>query len=242
MGRAVNFDAVPDSNVVPEGLYQTQIESFEEKSSKSGKLMYLLTFEIMEPAEYAGQKLFEYFVIGSDEDPDGAEEATWNKAVGAQRMKQVLKKSQVPMDTDMDNIAAAAVQSQQVINVIQQVDEEGEYKGTIRNRIRGFYGLGEKEVGVTAAEAPKPKAPLASVPKAAAPAAAKPAPKAAAPAAAKPAAPRPNLPPGTQTPPRPAAAAPAAKPKSAEVKCSICETMVPRAEFSAHVEAHAEEA
>src|SRR3990167_6149896 len=123
MGRAVNFDAIPDTNIVPDGTYQVFIAELDEVTSKSGKLMYDVRLEIMEPADFAGMGVFEHFTIGSDEDPDGAEDATWIKAIGARRLKNMLKAAQVPADTDMDIIIAAALQQQLVISVSQKVDD-----------------------------------------------------------------------------------------------------------------------
>lgn len=246
MGKAVNWDAVPDSNVVPDGTYLVSIAEINEQQSKSGKLMYNARLEIVEPEDFAGMGVFEYFVIGSDEDPDGDQEATWIKSIGARRIKNLFKAAQVPMDSDMDNIIAAALQAQLVISVSQNIETEGDYKGRVSNRIGAFYPLGSREVGVAQGEAPAQKKPLQAVPKAAAPAAAaapKPAPKpAAAPAAKAPAAPapKPNIPPGVQAPkPAPAAATKPAAQKP--VHCTICDADVPRSEFADHVEAHANE-
>lgn len=237
MGRSVNFDAVPDTGVVDAGVYQVSIGSLDEKASKSGKLMYDARLEIVEPADFAGMGIFEMFVIGNDEDPDANEESTWIKSIGCRRMKQMLKAAQVPLDTDMDNVIAAAVSQQLVVSVTQETETEGDYAGRVRNRISAFYPLGHKEVGIAPGQASKPKA--------------------AAPKPAAPAAPKPNLAPGQQlaspkAPPKaaPAPAAPkapapaAAKPAAAKAPtahCTICDTDVPRTEFADHVEAHANE-
>jgi hypothetical protein len=227
---------------VPDGVYQVFIAELEETASKNGKLMYNARLEIMEPTDFAGMGIFEAFVIGSEEDPDAAEDATWVKAFGARRLKNMLKAAQVPMDTDMDNIIAAALQQQLVISATQEVDtgeRDPQYKGRVRNRINAFYQLGHKEVGLTEEAAPAPKKALAAVPKAPAPAAKPAAPKAAAPAPRAPA-PAPRAPAPQAAAPRPAPAA--AKPRAAgTAHCSICNTDVARAEFVEHVEAHANE-
>ena len=239
MGRAVNFDAVPDTGVVDTGMYQVSIAEIEETASKNGKLMYNARLEIVEPTDFAGMGVFEAFVIGSDEDPDASQDATWIKSIGARRLKQMLKAAQVPLDNDMDNVVAAAAQQQLVVSVTQEVDDgsrDPQYAGRVRNRISAFYVLGTKEVGtVENAAALKTAVP-------------KPAPRPVA------AAPKPNVPPGTQleavpkpapkplaAAPKPAAPAPKPAGKPATAHCTICDSDVPRSEFADHVEAHANE-
>jgi hypothetical protein len=244
-GRQVNFDAVPDTGVVDPGIYQVAIGELEETASKSGKLMYNARIEIIEPTDFAGMGIFESFVIGSDDDPDAQEETTWNKSVGCRRLKQMLKAAQVPLDNDMDNVVAAALQQQLVVSVTQEVDDgsrDPQYVGRVRNRIGAFYQLGHKEVGVAPAAPAKPATPKAVAPKP--------------PLAVTPKA---NLAPGQQLapapkaapPPRPPAAPQAAKPaapkpaaaaKAPTAHCTICDTDVLRSEFADHVEAHANEA
>jgi hypothetical protein len=241
MGRTTNWDGIPDTGVVPDGIYQVSIADLEETAAKNGKLMYNIRFEVIEPADFAGMGIFEIFVIGSEEDPDATEDATWIKSIGARRLKQALKAAQVPLDNDMDNVIAAAIQQQLVISVTQEVEAEGTYAGRVRNRISAFYQLGHKEVGLTDAPSAKakPRTVAPAVPRAAMAAPARPAPQLA--PAPRPAAPRPNLPPGTQL----ASAAPkaVAKPaaKAAEVKCTICDSMIARADFAEHVEFHSAE-
>jgi len=226
--------------LVPDGLYRVSIASIEETASQNGKLMYNTQFEIMEPADFAGMMLFELFCIGTDEDPDAVEEKAW-RGFAATRMKAMLKSAQVPMDDDMDNIIAAAIQQQLIVAANQEVDDgtrDPKYKGRVRNRISSFYQLGHKEVGLTDAPAAAKK-PLAAVPKAAAPAAAPAAPtrtimKAPLPATGGATLSKPAGPVTRPTAPKPTA-------KAAEVKCTICDTMVARVEFAAHVEAHADE-
>lgn len=240
-GRQVNFDAVPDTGAIPDGIYQVSIADLEETASKTGKLMYNTRFEVMEPADFAGMGIFEMFVIGSDEDPDAAEDATWVKSVGARRLKQTLKAAQVPLDTDMDNVIAAAIQQQLVISVSQEIESEGDYAGRVRNRISAFYQLGHKQVGLT--DAPTSKATSKALPKAASARMATAAPARPAPAPARPAGAgvKPNLPPGVQVPAARGPAAPKAPVRAATVNCTICSTAVPRDQFAAHVEAHSEE-
>lgn len=249
MGRSVNFDAVPDTNVVPDGVYRVSIAEFEEKTSKNGKLMYNARLEIIEPQEFEGMGIFEMFVIGSDDDLDAQDDTTWVKSFGARRMKNMLKAAGVPLDNDMDTVSAAAIQQELVVAVSQKVETEGDYAGRVRNNIGGFFPLGQKEVGLNGqgVASPAPKA----MPKAAPAPAARTAP---APAiagrpigtahAAPTAQPTPAraVQPAPTPAPRPAAPRAAVPKASPQVKCTICDTLVDRATFADHVEQHANEA
>lgn len=245
MGRSVNFDAVPDTNVVPDGVYRVSIAEFEEKTSKNGKLMYNARLEIIEPQEFEGMGIFEMFVIGSDDDLDAQDDATWVKSFGARRMKNMLKAAGVPLDNDMDTVSAAAIQQELVVAVSQKVETEGDYAGRVRNNIGGFFPLGQKEVGLNAGNVPTPKA----MPKVAPAPAQRTAPASAiagrpigtahtAPAPAQPVRAAQPAPAARPTPAAPRAAVPKASP---QVKCTICDSMVERATFADHVEGHANE-
>ena len=258
MGRQINWDAVPETNVVPDGTYQLSIVELREAKSKAQALMYIASFEVVAPEEFAGMPLTEYYSIGTPEDPDADQDATWRGSFGARNMRKMLASAQVPLDGDMDNTCAAAEQAQFVAFVAQQVDDgskDPQYKGRVSNRIQSYYKLGEKALSVAAevpaAVAPAAKPKLAAVPQGRAPA---------------PVAPRAPTP-AAKAPPPPAAHAAAAKPvapakpKAVEmVVCAVCKNpddkaaleeaapdlacdgayKVPKTDFLAHVEKHAE--
>lgn len=260
--RAFPWDEIPDSNIVPVGTYLLRgVELTEETSREAGKLMYKAQVSTIEPAEHANEALFERFVIGSDEDPLAKQPATWKASVGARRMKAMLNAAQIPSGLSTAQIAQTFPGAQFLCKVSQEEQKEGDYKGTISNRLSNFFKVGERATGldataptipgtapVAAAPAPAP-APVAqpqapqpvATPPPAAPAAA-PAPGGPPPAAAPvPAAPAP-APPPAPAPATPAAAQGASPPAPAaperELQCPICSQMIPTSQFGAHMEQH----
>lgn len=146
----------PDSNVVPEGMYLCRIVKIVEKHSKTGKLMICPQFAIMEPKTMKGQTIFENYVLGSDEDPDANDPATFKSSIGARNYKTLLKKAGVPVapNDDSEDIAQKAAGQEILLSVQQTEQAEGPYKGQIQNRISAYYEPGEREPKVTG-EAPK---------------------------------------------------------------------------------------
>lgn len=230
MGRQVDWDEIPDSNIFPEGIYLAVGDAMEERmTQEAGKLMFVPTFIIEEPKEYAGLKISDYFVIGSNDDPEAELAPTWKSSIGGKNMKRMIKGLQIPLTPDTDEIGANMVGSKVLLRIDQQVDDgkkNPDYKGTIRNRIRGYYEVGSKEIHIVEDEAPSP------------------APKAATKRATK------KVAQVTTSPVAEAASKPAlAEPKKKVAKktklnvllCSICDEQVERSEFAAHVAGHEDE-
>ena len=224
MGRQVSWSEIPDSQLVPEGVYLVALESLPESQSKSNKLMYPAQFTILEPAGFAGLPLYENLTI----DPD-----TWRSAVSVRIMKRMFRAIGVELVDDLDETIAAALGQQLIAQVSITVDsgKGGEqYKGRQRNSITAFYAVGEQEIGGNGA-APAPAKAPARAP-APAPRAATPPARAAAPAART-----------ATAAPLARAAAPATKPAPAKEKtlrCTVCDQDVPKSEFASHVEGHEE--
>lgn len=226
--------------VVDDGAYQLDIEEIVEQPSSSGKLMYAGAFRTVDGPGPNGTPLYENYVVGSDDDPQAEDPETWKKSVGAQLLKACLSKAQVPIYDDLDESLLAAKGQQFIAIVVKETEEkEGPYKGRVRNRIRGYYTIGEKVPGPIAGGGRGPAAAARQAAAAAAPAA-----RPAAPA------PRPAAAPGRPVPraaaPAPAAAtpAPAARaPKQQMLLCNICQPpqQIPRNEFAAHVSGHEQE-
>ena len=247
-GYEVNWDEVPDSNLVPDGTYSLTVEDIEETQSANGKLMYNASYRIGSPKEFKDMPIFENFVVGTDDDKMGASPATWTGSFAVRRMKQLSKAAQVPFDRSVDNLLLALRGAQFVASVVVDTDDgkkNPQYKGTKRNRITDYYPLGARMPGV--AEAPTgPGRPL--IPPTARPAVTQvqrklmganqqlpadtdgqqaPAASARRPQPAQPA----SLAPPSQATTRGAKVAP-------PVQCGECGEMVPRAGFQEHIEAH----
>ena len=223
------LDEVPDLGaVVPEGTYIVTVEDIEKGTSsgsggKPQKLMYSLTVRITEPEAYMDNPLYDNFVIGSDADPYAQSEETWKASMGARRFKQLVKASQVSLDS-VDSGAAPEDQTDQIVQLVREqpvvvsVDidtDDGSYdprfKGRKRNRNTGYYPLGTRTPGVVGeAQAPPAGRPMPrpAVPK---PTAARPAPR----AASTPIPPPIPTPPVRPGPGRPSAPVRGARPTSA---------------------------
>ena len=203
----VDFDwgEIPDSNVLPDGVYELQIESLEDTTSGSGKRMFKCCLRVTEPKEWANHPHFENFVIGSDDDPDGAQPETRKRSLGAITLKKMLSKAGVPLDR---MVCQNAVGQRVVCNIIQTIEtKEGQYKGQARNKITRWYAAGEAATGTST----QPTPPLAAQP-----------PK------ARGAAGRPNepTPPATPAPGVGVSPRPAPAPRSGNVPCGACGAIV----------------
>lgn len=237
MGRLFPWEEIPDSNIVPDGVYSCQGALLEETRSQAGKLMYKSQMTVQEPIDYKGITFFEYFVIGSDEDLEALQPITWKTSIGARRMKSLFKAAQLPQVQDIDQLVASFAGSIFLSLVTMQIEKEGDYKGTPRNRLNAFYKVGERSVGLeqgskgpaAAAAGAVPAAPVAPAPAVPTPVA----PVAPTPPLA-PAVPAAPAPPATPAAPATPVAAPAVG--GAVLKCTICNSDVPVAEFKAHVD------
>lgn len=250
-GIEVDWDEVPDSAVVPVGNYLVSVDTVEAGMSKNtGKLMYQGTFKIEEPKEYANLQLRDFYVLGSDDDPQGSDQKTVRTSIGMQRLKNLFKATSGTMGASLDACCREAEGQQVMARVTQTEDKQN--KGQFRNNIQRYFPLGEREPGIDDTEDKGPRqlkgtaSKRAAAPQTAkgeegedetaAPAAApvkKPAPaavKATAPAAAAAA---------KNGKPAPAAAA-GTKKAAAEApvemkKCPLCDNEVPRAELKQHM-------
>src|SRR6516162_8907156 len=83
---------------IPAMGVKLKIDSLERGESKTKKLMYTGAFEVVEPEDYAGLRLMEWFLIGTDEDPKAKKEKTWRNAEGGPgRLKRLLVRSGTPI-------------------------------------------------------------------------------------------------------------------------------------------------
>lgn len=231
--------------LVPDGAYALQIAQVEETETAGGPeaalpagcLMYRAQYHISEPDPYVGYPQYDYFVIGTEQDPEAQDPETWKQSIGARQLKRMFKAAQVPMSEDIDDMCATAAGQQLVAVIGQQITK----RGTPMNQINGYYALGEREIGVDQkpAAAQRGRAPVRG-------------PVATRTSVQPPMAPQTRPPaqrPAPAPPPPPARRAaptsPPANPKGkagagqAMTKCAVCNESVPRAEFSAHVQQHA---
>lgn len=263
MEQAANFfpwDEISEENVFPTGVYHFSVDELEDGMSNTGKRMFRARYTAKAPAEQAGMSHFEYYVTGTEENPNGINPGT----MGARGLKKMLAKAQVPPSNDPAALCVSARGAELLITLNFYVEKDGQYAGTPRNRIADYHRLGERNVGVTQplpgqgvgtsaptmppgpSTAPPPGPPAATPPPVsatppgppAAPTPGLPPAPAAAPTAAPPATAAP-VPPAPAQPPVAGAPAAGVAPEPT-MKCQVpgCGQDVPVSQFGAHMQTH----
>lgn len=224
------WDDINENNVFPTGIYRLKI-SLEDGMSNTGKRMFRAQFSCMEPAEFVGMSHFEYYVVGTDENPNGINAGT----MGARGLKALFKAAQIPPSNDPAQLVLSAKDTECLVALNEYVEKDGAYAGTPRNRIGGYFRLGERQVGVQGSGGSNPP-PMAPPPS--------PVVGAGGPAVTTGAPPPPPAPPVAQptqvakTPPPAPPAPPAAAATATEQThvCTICNQAVPLSQYGAHVQ------
>lgn len=118
----VDLNTVSDDfTPVPEGIYTVQVEKLEPKQSKAGNNMVNVTFNILEPADHMGRKLFTSLVL--------MQQAMW-------KVKQFVKACGIPYDTTGFDLGSS-IGGQMLVKVLQETyDDNGTPK--IRNVVEEF--------------------------------------------------------------------------------------------------------
>lgn len=118
-----------------------------ESSQTPGCLAYSGRFRVLEPPEYKGRVVGEFFTIGTKEDKRGRQEQTWNRPEqGPGRLLKLLRVAGVPNSDDDEEWMEAAVGAKFLATVTTEIDRRD---GSKRNRIGMYYEDGDKEfVGV----------------------------------------------------------------------------------------------
>lgn len=158
-----DWDNIHEDDILPDGHYLMRVDSIEDGQSRTGKKMPRGRFVVEQPGELANSSLFEQYVMGTDENPMGIVQG----AMGTRNFKKLVSACQVPKMTSIAQILAAVAGAKCVMHVVQYEEKDGEYKGTLRNRIAGYYKLGEREIGLIAGK--KPAGATAAAPVAAPP-------------------------------------------------------------------------
>lgn len=169
MARTVNWDDIPDSTLLPQDLYEFEVEDLTEETSKKGKLMYRGVFRVVQPTAFAGAPIYDYFAVGTDDDPTAQDELTWKNSIGVRRLKRLFKAAQIPMTPEIDEMVETAKGQHFVGSVSQEVDDgtrDPKYAGVKRNRIDAMYPVGTRlpgaagsgETTATPAAPPRPAA------------------------------------------------------------------------------------
>jgi len=149
----MTFDDIPDSAVWPDGIFQVRGEKLEWVHSSNGKLMASVSWVCDEPDEWAGNYGFNNFVIGQEDDLEGARTASWKK-FGPRKFKEMTSAAQMqlqglnpcnPADrTKMETLFPGTVFLAQATVTKQK---EGDYAGVDQNNW-SFYKVGTRQVGM----------------------------------------------------------------------------------------------
>jgi hypothetical protein len=115
--------------------------------SSTGKRMFKGVFTAKLPAECAGMSHFEYFVVGTDENPNGIN----SDVRGAKALKACLAAAMVPPSNDIAQLVMSANGAELMMQLQQYEEKSGDYKGTMRNKIVKVFRLGEAQAAVAGA-------------------------------------------------------------------------------------------
>lgn len=161
MSKMIPWDAIPDAvgNVLPTATYKFEIETLEETQSSKERYMLKGTYRVVEPTTEAGMVLYDYYAIGTEHDPQGDDPKSW-EGIAAARFKDLVKKANVQQKATVEDTCVAARGATFIGDVTQEVDQsEGQYKGSIRNRLKKLYQVGTKDA-TNGAAAGRPTAPV----------------------------------------------------------------------------------
>ena len=86
------WDEIPDSNVLPTGVFHMEGVKLEDGKSSTGKRMFGMQAKVLRPEKYAGMMFFDRYVTGTDEAPMAILPGT----MGSQAMKALFKGAQIP--------------------------------------------------------------------------------------------------------------------------------------------------
>jgi hypothetical protein len=149
----VNFfpwDDTDDKNAfattLPSGMFHMSMQ-LEDGMSSTGKRMFKGVFTAKLPAECAGMSHFEYFVVGTDENPNGIN----SDVRGAKALKACLAAAMVPPSNDIAQLVMSANGAELMMQLQQYEEKSGDYKGTMRNKIVKVFRLGEAQAAVAGA-------------------------------------------------------------------------------------------
>lgn len=144
---------VPDTDLLPPGIYTVKVASIKEKTDPA--LSENVRFTVAEPVAYKGSSLFKMFFLGTDEDPM-AEERETQLGRGFRDWKKLLNAAEVAPMGDTEEEGQALEGQELHVEVYQYVRKKGEHKGETFNDIRSYYKLGSAEVGVEVEDQPTP--------------------------------------------------------------------------------------
>lgn len=165
MSRIIPLGSIPKTNLLPDDVYRLRTVKLEagmtkEREGKTQKYQLHLTSQVVEPANLKGLFFHEYFTIGTDDDPDAEQLATWQTSFGGRSFARFVDKSGVPLGDEVneDDLIAAFTAPNGAVDylatiVMETETKEGPWKGRIRNKVTAYWALGEKQAGAGVSKA-----------------------------------------------------------------------------------------
>lgn len=146
----IDWDGIPDTNVVPTGDYLLHVEKIDDIMSKNPvdgvpKRMFSCQYIIEEPIEMAGMHYFENLSTGSAEAPKGMVPGS----MGTRAFKGMMKACNIPKANSIAQLVNNAVVSKAklMMGITRFIQKGGDpqYEGQERNRTTGYYKIGERQ-------------------------------------------------------------------------------------------------
>jgi hypothetical protein len=116
-----------------------------EKAQTPGCLAYIGHYRVLEPAQYKGRRLQEFFTIGTKEDKRAKKDETWDRPEqGPGHLIRLMEKAGVANSDDDDEWMAAA----EGCTVYAHVKQET-WEGNLRNKVSMYFSEDDEDfVGV----------------------------------------------------------------------------------------------
>ena len=164
MSDYTNFcwDDVKASNFLEvEGFFTFVVKEIKlgmssDANGKVAKKMATLFYEVVEPTDYAGQKLSDRLTFGNDTDPRADNPETLKASIGAQNLKRLHEAAGIKgIKGDVEGALKAALQTR----FVGQVKKSKSPDGRENFNVKGYYPVGSGAATLapkSAAPAPKP--------------------------------------------------------------------------------------
>lgn len=116
-----------------------------ERAQTPGCLSYRAHFRVIEPSQYKGRRMQEFFTIGTKEDKRAKKDETWDRPEqGPGRLLRLMEKAGVPNSDDDDEWRVAAEGCQVYAHVQQET-----WEGQLRNKVGMYFAEDDEDfVGV----------------------------------------------------------------------------------------------
>jgi hypothetical protein len=142
------WDAVPEaSEELLCGLYDFEITGFKvtQTNAEPKRKMYIAELVVTEPEEAKGLTHTEFFMVGTEEDPDGDDPDTLKGSMGAKSLRTMCNRAGVQMVDDDEELAEILV-GETVAGLIDPPTKAGGRKAI---KGSGWFEVGERDPEVT---------------------------------------------------------------------------------------------